>query len=214
MNKQFLYLVLLVSFLLSGCARFKTEQRLDQARADLDKAIEYNAEEFAPDRIDMAKGSMQLALRMQQLNRMDKALDAADNSRWQASEALRLAVHSWAAVKMKKAIEASELVVENQAEAVNPAIYASLLRDLQNARRAYLGKDYERSIILHNEVIDKAEILLQPLKKEAEVALERASKALVSNSLTAGQKSRIEEAKQNIKSRNYYRALTLLEEWR
>jgi tetratricopeptide (TPR) repeat protein len=146
----------------------------------LRKAEMYDSRAYAPEYMDDARGGVRTAESQIQGGRDKEALATARAARFKASEAFRIARRSRVAVSLKNARDAIALVNENGAALINRDVYDQMLDSLEKAERLFMTDELDSSFEHSKEVIYQAEILLEPLRKEAEQKKENILKRMES----------------------------------
>jgi hypothetical protein len=164
--------------ILSGCgAGYRARLLLNQAEEDLERAENFEASEYTP--YELSEGKMRiLSGRMLLEKKRDKeALTEAQRAKTMADNALRLSLKSAAAISVKKARDMRDLVEENRAFRENADLYQRMLSEIKSAENSFVADRFEGSIRFSERAVTHGGILLDPLKKEAEIIRDRIANA-------------------------------------
>jgi thiol:disulfide interchange protein len=150
---------------------------LNDAEEDLKLAETYEARVYTPYEWSEAKVRIQAARSFIEKDKNHDAITAALEAKTRASEALRLSRISVATVSIKKARDSQDSVEENKAFRENEDLYQRMLSDTKNAEKAFIADQIDVSIRFSKSAIAHAGILMEPVKKEAEIIRGRVTSA-------------------------------------
>ncbi|MBN1900557.1 hypothetical protein JW926_04440 [Candidatus Sumerlaeota bacterium] len=198
-------------FILAGCgAGYRARLLLDDAERDIEKAETAEVKDHILRESSEAKSMILYSRRLLETAQKRDALSAAIKARDLASEALLLSRKSEADLSIKEARESLALVDENNAFRENESLYQLMLSDIQKGEKAFIADRFESSVVFSKSAVKRAEILLNPLKKEAELARGRVMSAWMDSGKGAMRSKEIEaligEGEGAFQSRRYFGA--------
>lgn len=203
-------------FILAGCgAGYRARVLLNDAEADLKQAEIYRAREFAPYEWSEASNSIRATRFLLDMGRNNEALKEALEAKTGADDALRLSRKSVAAISIKKARDAQNSVEENRAFRENEELYQRMLSETQNAENAFIADRFDVCISFSEKAVTHARILLEPIKKEAEMIRERVSSAWMDAGKNTKQSKELEaligEGEEAFQAQRYTKAVFIWE---